>query len=287
MSTRLTNPSTEIPRQLCKFRTFGAEASRGRDMSVYSMLLGRLHFQHPSRFNDPFEGRPQHRVAFEDPAKQRAAMLEYLIDLSATQGVDPNERTKWSERALASKSSEELIEALNNRELEEDSGSRILCLAHPDTVLKPLLWSHYGDSHRGLCIHFSTAFAPLNLAWQVVYDEEYPTILVPRTAGSNWDIVLRTHLTKCSLWSYEQEYRVVRIRLAGSGLASHLNVQWDEDVAVCNERIAEEVTLGARMARANRDNFLAWVRENAPHLRIWQASLHRHRFAIERREQIR
>jgi hypothetical protein len=152
-----------------------------------------------------------------------------------------------------------------------------------DAVCTPLPWSHYGDAHRGVCIHFSTKEYPLRFAYPVEYGSEYPKVLVPRTAMDSCDNVRNILLRKCDLWAYEHEYRVLRFLLPGASESTHLYVTWDGDVAIASANIAQAVTLGSRMDHATRTRLINWVKENAPHVEVWQAELHRNRYEIVRK----
>lgn len=277
-----------VPAQLCKYRSYGSQGVGGRDVeTVHALLSGRLRFARPDSFNDPFEGRPQHKAAFNNPGRQRLEFMRYLARIAPIQG-SPTARRGWAATWMGGKSLQDVIDYLDEAEVRDgERGARIYSTAHPNTVKKPLLWSHYSDSHRGICVHLDATRYPLRLSWQVGYAEEYPTLLVPRTASPDWSIMEETHLKKSVLWAYEEEFRVVRLLLPDAGAATHLNVQWDGDIAICDPQIVSEVTLGARMPSHMRQQLLAWIEVNAPHVQVWQATLHRHRFELERREQLR
>lgn len=67
-----------------------------------------------------------------------------------------------------------------------------------------LMWSHYGDSHTGLCLWFDIPGDP--------YDKDVryqPNLLRARSPNDvNLDLVQRMLSTKHESWSYEQEVRV-------------------------------------------------------------------------------
>jgi hypothetical protein len=68
-----------------------------------------------------------------------------------------------------------------------------------------LLWAHYADSHRGICIGFLVVASPvLATAVEVAYED-----VPPVWQGDNDDLARRVFCTKWSHWSYEQEWRIV------------------------------------------------------------------------------
>ncbi len=38
------------------------------------------------------------------------------------------------------------------------------------------MWSHYADSHKGICLEFDTSFEPFNKSRQVKYGNKIPII---------------------------------------------------------------------------------------------------------------
>lgn len=66
-----------------------------------------------------------------------------------------------------------------------------------------LMWSHYGDSHTGLCLGFDIPDDPYDM------DVRYqPNLLRVRSPNDvNLDLVKRIFSTKHESWSYEQEVR--------------------------------------------------------------------------------
>ena len=71
-----------------------------------------------------------------------------------------------------------------------------------------LLWSHYGDAHKGICCGFDIADGTpdANYDTDVLYQ---PNVLqITRQADVNFDLASRMLRTKHESWSYEQEVRM-------------------------------------------------------------------------------
>jgi hypothetical protein len=64
----------------------------------------------------------------------------------------------------------------------------------------PLLWSHYADKHRGICLGFDVDNRGLRA---VTYVEERPDLKLPPTKGSADELLF----TKYRDWHYEEEWR--------------------------------------------------------------------------------
>ncbi|WP_188563958.1 DUF2971 domain-containing protein [Hymenobacter frigidus] len=79
-----------------------------------------------------------------------------------------------------------------------------------------LMWSHYADSHKGLCLKFDVLADPRSffVAFKVEYKEEYPIWNHLREAEGQ--SVTNLLITKASQWAYEQEYRVLKFGETGN-----------------------------------------------------------------------
>ncbi len=277
----ITHP--KLPPELCRFRSFAARHAGGNDeQTVCDLLRGRLHFADITSFNDPFEARPRYVQAFTNAGKQRAAIIEYLTDvLPGTESK--TQKRKTAEKIVSGKTMEELIAVADQRILARAGELFVLCLMAPETIATPLPWAHYADGHRGVCIHFDTTKRPLSVTFPVEYSDEYPELVVPRTHRAPFDIFRMLLLRKSDAWAYEKEYRVIQYTAKQAPpLSRTLMVQWDGHTALGSSDIARSITLGYRMEPETRTRLVAWIKVNTPHVEIWQADLHRHRYEIVR-----
>lgn len=81
---------------------------------------------------------------------------------------------------------------------------RIYCLTPlPDSTL---MWSHYAENHRGICLEFAVDNEIFGNAREVAYRSEYPCWLPHDPPDEGMIEVL---LTKSDDWKYEKEFRIV------------------------------------------------------------------------------
>jgi hypothetical protein len=161
-----------------------------------------IHCSNPANLNDPWDCRPafdphslddpevlEREIAWrlEHPAKHlwaaqmredRQARVDFMVEAS-----------NWAEKMLAQR--------------------RIYCLTpKPDSTL---MWSHYAENHRGICLEFGVADNMLfRLAGKVEYREKYPR-WVPCDINDTPGRVMELILTKSSDWYYEEEYRLISV----------------------------------------------------------------------------
>ena len=89
----------------------------------------------------------------------------------------------------------------------EDSQTGMLCFSSDWT--SPILWSHYADAHRGICLGFDvlkTLVQPVN------YKDSRIKTGLDDESGDPWSLSAELQdllrCTKCHEWSYEEEQRV-------------------------------------------------------------------------------
>ena len=85
-----------------------------------------------------------------------------------------------------------------------DERYRVYCLG-PDPQ-NSLVWSHYADSHRGICLEFSLSNEIFCAALKCEYSSAYP---IMKLHDNSDDTALLSLLAKSDVWSYEKEYRLI------------------------------------------------------------------------------
>jgi len=79
-----------------------------------------------------------------------------------------------------------------------------------------LLWAHYGDSHRGICLEYSfpeDTEGLFSLARPVNYCDDYPDMhfsdYLDQGIERTMAYLRKISLTKNSIWAYEKEWRII------------------------------------------------------------------------------
>jgi hypothetical protein len=102
------------------------------------------------------------------------------------------------ELCCVSQENQELRAAL--QEYKEEMSGRFGLICFCENWYNPLLWSHYADKHRGICLGFDVDDHRLKA---VRYVEERPDLQMPLTNESANELLF----TKYREWQYEQEWR--------------------------------------------------------------------------------
>jgi len=188
--------------------------------------------------------------------ERRARVREAEAKISA-----PN----WSERAR---------QAI--QEIRENAFG-MCCLSAPRDNL--LLWAHYADEHRGLCIGLSTEklgivqsglvkSRELLVLLKVDYSRDMPQINLVKFLASKdrWQEDINTMISTKSIdWCYEQEYRLV--------YWNHPN-----DLLSVGREAIVEVILGCRCSDEDWEKTLAVVPDGVP---VYQAEKKERIFGLD------
>lgn len=226
--------SRSIPDRLFKYRGFS-------NLTLEMLVEDRIFLADPTTFNDPLDTRPTlesdisddelekvlsklvaERVSAEMAAAAKAirydgprtvehiarrsqARAESVIAEIRYNAADPDYETTQAKRLLLCHSIED--------ELLRRYDKGVFSLA--ERVTCPLMWSHYGDQHRGLCLGYSVPQEALLDVSKVKYGGS--RIIQASVLASMLDGDLNAQkkvdegvlLRKAQPWRYEKEWRYI------------------------------------------------------------------------------
>lgn len=175
------------------------------------MLRDRmLHFSNPDNVNDPWDCKPwfDYRPMDEDPEECGAMIAAYRKMVPDSPERQVYENLLRTDRVFRRR----CIEESSLRLGKELAKRRIYCLTPfpADT----LMWSHYAEDHKGICLEFANNNPLIGCARPINYKDEYPT-WTPQMLGPEMGTNLELILTKAMDWKYEREYRIIATALDG------------------------------------------------------------------------
>jgi hypothetical protein len=172
------------------------------------LMTNSLYCSSPSDFNDPWDCKPHFNTDILDDPVENEKHVTWAVELCRRRipNMSESDISRMSEvlrkdKLQAAKYISEISEGVA---LTNASRYRVYCLG-PD-VNNLLMWAHYADSHRGVCLEFSLRNEIFCSALSCEYFDEYP--LIPLYSNREEDS-LRTVLAKAKPWEYESEYRLV------------------------------------------------------------------------------
>jgi len=248
------------PSRLYKYHSI---AGRRLEWLRQIVLESELYFASPLAFNDPFEARFD--ISMEGSVSDYRAFAEEArhrghLQLPANMGM-----TDYFLTALAS---DFASLALSFPEHFRESAGRdigVPCLTEVNDDV--LMWGHYADGHRGVCLDFTPANAPqfFEDAYDITYSPHYPQLNWFRMGDE--ERARAAFLTKSSLWQYEREWRLVDLH-SGAGLR-----RFPPDALTA-------IVLGCEMGPDAESRIRGWVRERSGSLAVRRATRGAHEYTI-------
>mgnify|MGYP003805798179 CR=1 FL=1 len=140
-----------------------------------------------------------------------------------------------------------------------------------------LMWGHYADSHKGICIGFDSEKLRFRFNYegpcvsgpvQVRYppDNEYPR-------WSFFDKVDDAHIetiyfTKAKLWKYEKEWRIIL-------------PEQERKLRKIKPKALVSVYLGCQIDKGHRETVIEWCLQRKPRPEIYQMEKHDTSFSLK------
>jgi hypothetical protein len=243
-----------------------------RDMVEHS----RLYFSSPSQFNDPLDCAPVLQWA-KDPND-----ADFLAEITADEerlmreSGDSQEEIARKKREVGVPVREVGHAATISTRKQLHVETRVFCLSAKQD--HPLLWSHYADSHRGVCLHFDASDnnTVLGKARAVRYRKKREPILMPlRYNKPQRKVIEAMAWRKASFWSYEHEYRIVC--KGTDDLMTKLNANF----YTFEPTLLTGVTLGMNISIQDRSDLIRWAADHRPKLPVYQAAEDLSRFWMD------
>lgn len=222
--------TSKLPRYLYKYRAFNVNALRQLDLS-------EVYYADPSKFNDPLDSNPTIHVDTDLQSLERL-LYRMLVKLSgkerALKEMD-NHRymsTEYGDYKTDPETARYYTSRLADhvdRMLAAELGRHgVLSLGAKWDC--PLMWSHYGDEHRGLCIQYDTSDSAFHNLKPVSY---WRPRAVRITDMIDWKIkgdtsakdkVIDTYFfSKASQWRYEREWRDLAESAGAGGAPAYVS----------------------------------------------------------------
>ena len=188
----------KIPQKFYRYRSLSNE------YELDNIMQGQIWLSIPAEFNDPYDSMINIDLD-EILKKYLEADKEIIQQYNSLSRGDKRKARRYIEKEKAK------LEKDINKELEilrESFG--IACFSESYDSL--LMWSHYADYHRGICLEYSfeeikniAPFCP------VIYTDRFENLVnyVDIKQDEVSDDAIKLFMTKSKDWSYENEWRII------------------------------------------------------------------------------
>jgi len=189
---------------LYKYRSLNENAY---EHTINILKNAELFFIAPTKFNDPFDCSVDKIDKFTD--EELYAFLKI------------NNCTDKQIAVILSKNKSGTLDLSELKRTDNKDKFRMFCLSKVNSHI--LMWSHYADMHKGICIGFKTTIYKNKLAirckedqiednlrylpvFRVDYNDEKPDPV--NIFNFHYEELYRFIYRKAECWSYEEEYRI-------------------------------------------------------------------------------
>ena len=259
------------PAKLYKYRSLAPFDRRNTSRII---TRHEVYFASRSQFNDPFdckfitvwEGSDVAKVAF---ASRAAHMLYPAASPEKLQIVTKELASKYSgpdgaDHILADQS-----------QIVEEATRRIGIFSLSEVNSDILMWSHYADSHRGICLEFSEM--DVGDYHKVKYVKSVPRfnpLSEFRRDDETGSPVEQVVLSKWKHWKYEKEWRILSFDRDRPDATGPGRYGYDPQQLT-------GVILGSQISEDDRDDVLRWCRDQSHDIAISQAHEKADKFGLD------
>ncbi len=250
----------EVPRTFYKYRSLAGDGAKFLETLL---SLNEIYLSAPQQFNDPFDCAPT--FDFSCTPEEAEALADRTL-ASGSIGFTVEELRVTKDRFLSSFPIADANEAHEHMRMAHEEAVRNAMGVYSLSARldSPLMWSHYADSHHGVCIGFDPNFDPFSIAQKVEYSATRNPVNPFRQTHDQ--ILTNSILQKSVDWTYEEEWRIALPNAARKSISF-------ADGAIT------QVIFGARMPDREKDLVRSWITGHQPI--FYQARISTTAFAID------
>lgn len=221
-----------------------------------------IYLTSPSFFNDPFESRPN--LVKHEGRLSRSRYIKKLTREGRPYLNKEQKKLYIREAKMILSDIDRLYTVYNNFIAKIG----IYCLsAVRDDIL---MWSHYAEGHKGVCLEFNTTMeiALFGQALKVHYNDEYPSVNIIKIGES--EEFRKALLTKSKHWEYEQEWRILKPEQDGGPGIYHFRPD-----------LLTGVILGALIPAKDKEKVIDWVENYPTKISLYQAKINKTKYQLD------
>ncbi len=263
MSNALPSTDSYCPPKFYKYRSLAGDASGYVEKII---CQHEIYFPAASSFNDPFDCRPTFSFEATDDEIMRdyirvarkygPPMTDEELRQDAMQMLADPDRNPRNPAVSAA------IQDEHARRITSEVG--VLCVSSINDDI--LMWSHYADCHRGICLEFDGTGKLMAHAQKVSYVTERRYINPYR--DNNEVAMEKALLTKADHWSYECEWRVIAYRQGPGVQKFRLNN-------------LTGIIVGAQATPDTVQKVRRWASTSARLIKLYQTRVNRHKYTLD------
>ena len=230
-----------------------------------SIQANEIYFSPPSALNDPYDCQ----ISLDTSGTDLEWRRHFLRSLKSRNIVKKKMGIVARLRVTQQWIAEEKHKQIDGKDFSKLTNSfGMACFS--GIMNNQLMWSHYADNHRGICLIYNPAADSSGLIsapHELKYSREYPKVRLVDLASMGDVAVQNLLLTKSIDWEYEREFRILLPYAAGK------TFPYDPAALV-------GIVLGARFPQDRVDEICSWVKNHPSRPIIHQAELNYGKYGV-------
>ncbi|MGL5271291.1 MAG: DUF2971 domain-containing protein [Selenomonadaceae bacterium] len=240
----------------------------------------RFYMCQPENLNDPFDADIKVNMvsctdeeileglikSFEKNVERSATAEELQALCKKVKGWEGEEFRKYNQNKV-----EEILS-----KIRKEIG--ITCFSNNSLYDKEnmLMWSHYTDSHKGVCLVFKSSYNWSKYLKKAIYSNKYPFINWIKmvnddgvTAEEKRNKIIELYYYKHDIWEYENEYRIIQ------------NINELGQFLPFNPKSLKEIICGCNMKDEQVNEVKETLKIYPYRVKLWQAEKEEFRFKLK------
>jgi len=191
-----------VPQRLYKFQKLNGQTLR-------NLKNAQIYFNTPASFNDPFDCSALDLEAMLTDDKVVEIFRRWLKDKNIHIDFEINSIKDVPQMYI-----DRIHQAFEKMfgERQDRVINRSGCTCFSEDKENILLWSHYADGHKGVCLEFDTSSPMFSKVRPVDYAIDFPLIDPMKMMFGKEDEIIEESIkplfTKYESWCYEKEWRL-------------------------------------------------------------------------------
>jgi hypothetical protein len=254
----------KIPAVIYKYRSFD------NPFHQTALFKQELYLPSANEFNDPYDSNMP--FAYREEEMTEENIFQKLLILARLD--HPGKDETFIHQAAYNAHQERRFNDENHLDRIDEQIFQNVCNTFGILSLTPdcrnlLMWSYYGNSHKGFCIGYDSKYLVscglFGMGGAVRYSEDFPKLSLFEKAG----MLSKMYYAKSKVWEHEKEYRLLHNYKRGK-------------MHILPKEAISEVVLGCRLTDSERMKYAAAIMKELPHASIFQIERNKKKFSLSK-----
>lgn len=258
------NITMTVPQKLYRYFPLCEDKHLERVRCLISSCM--LHAPTPKDFNDPFDCL----LPIFDSKNIDPGFIKKLAEVRESCGGEP--RTDGEQQICDGHVTDENLADLRSSIQERINRARMICFTECNDNI--LLWSHYANKHRGVCLEFDIdkwkSHNKVLQFIQVIYksNNERPETKLTEESFNTLEFLKGAIFSKSLCWDYEQEWRLA------------FDAWKNDDFIKFLPDALTGVFFGVNSTKEDKEKILATVKASQCNPQIYDGSVHESQYMV-------